>query len=137
MLDIGWSEMLLIAVIMIVVVGPKDLPHVLRAIGKVMRKVRGMADEFRRGVDDFMREAELKDLQDGVNQVKDFNLNRLRAETERQFSQSLNQTIDLDAATARKAPANGAAPSGDATPPQAEQPAAAPPKATGTDNKDA
>lgn len=136
MLDIGWSEMLFIAVIMIVVVGPKDLPHVLRAIGKVMRKVRGMADEFRRGVDDFMREAELKDLQDGVNQVKDFNLNRLRAETERQFSQSLNQTIDLDAATARKAPTNGAAPSGDATPPQAEQPAA-PPKATGTDNKDA
>jgi sec-independent protein translocase protein TatB len=134
MLDVGWSEMLVIAVILIVVVGPKDLPHVLRALGKVVRKMRGMADEFRRGVDDFIRESELKDLKDGVNQVKDFNLNRLRSETERQFNQSLNQTIDLDAGSgpgSGKRPANEAGTAGEAaSPPKVEA-------ATGTDNKDA
>jgi sec-independent protein translocase protein TatB len=142
MLDVGWSEMLVIAVVLIVVVGPKDLPHVLRAIGKVVRKARGMADEFRRGVDDFIRESELKDLKDGVNQVKDFNLNRLRSETERQFNQSMNQTIDLDAGPGPKAGpgagkhlANGAGATGEAVPPPKTEPAKA--AATGTDNKDA
>jgi sec-independent protein translocase protein TatB len=128
MVDIGWSEMLAIAVILIVVVGPKDLPQVLRAIGKVVRKVRGMADEFRRGVDEFMRESELKDIKDGVQQVKNFNLDRLKAETERNFDASMNQTVDPSSSSGSAASSD----EGSSAPQKAE-----PAKASGTDDKDA
>lgn|GEM_PF-5710302 len=130
--------MLAIAVILIVVVGPKDLPHVLRAIGKVVRKVRGMADEFRRGVDEFIRESELKDLKDGVSQVKDFNLNRLKAETERQFNQSMSQTIEPSGPPSGGPGANGSGAA--AAPAEPPAPKAEPAKAAAgaaPDNKDA
>lgn len=140
MIDIGWSEMLAIAIVMIVVVGPKDLPAVLRAIGKMVRKVRGMADEFRRGVDDFMRESELKELKDGVQQVKDFNLDRLKSETERQFNQTVGGSIDPSKSPGTASGTGGgeaAKPAGEtsSTPAPKSEPANAPPPAS-SDNKD-
>lgn len=64
---IGYTELVVIAVAAIIVIGPKDLPRVLRALGKTMGKLRGMAREFQGHLDDAMREAGLdevkKDLQ--------------------------------------------------------------------------
>jgi sec-independent protein translocase protein TatB len=64
---IGYTELVVIAVAAIIVIGPKDLPRVLRALGKTMGKLRGMAREFQGHLDDVMREAGLdevkKDLQ--------------------------------------------------------------------------
>jgi sec-independent protein translocase protein TatB len=48
MFDVGWSEMLVIAVVLIVVVGPKDLPRMLRQFGRTTSKLRAMAGDFRR-----------------------------------------------------------------------------------------
>jgi len=79
MFDIGWSELMVVAVILVVVVGPKDLPGVLRGLGRVTRKMRGMADEFRRGVDEFIRESELQELKKSVD--TNFSLEKLKAET--------------------------------------------------------
>jgi sec-independent protein translocase protein TatB len=79
MFDVGWSELMVVAVILVVVVGPKDLPGVLRGLGRVTRKMRGMADEFRRGVDEFIRESELQELKKSVD--TNFNLEKLKAET--------------------------------------------------------
>jgi sec-independent protein translocase protein TatB len=62
MFDIAWTEMLVIAVVMIVVVGPKELPGMLRTIGKTTAKLRTMAGEFRKQFDDALKEAELDDL---------------------------------------------------------------------------
>ena len=62
MFDIGWSELLLIGIVALVVIGPKDLPKVLRALGTMMSKVRSMASEFQGQFQDAMREAELSDL---------------------------------------------------------------------------
>ena len=62
MLDIGWTEMMMIAVVVIIVVGPKDLPQVLRTFGRWVAKMRGMAQEFHRSLDDLAREADLEDL---------------------------------------------------------------------------
>ena len=70
MFDIGWPELLVIATILIVVVGPKDLPHMLRAFGRTMSKVRGMAAEFRTQFDDALREAELDEVRKAVSDVK-------------------------------------------------------------------
>ncbi len=62
MLDIGWPELFLIAVVTIVVVGPRELPRVVRTVSGVIRKVRGMAAEFQSTLDDMAREADLDDI---------------------------------------------------------------------------
>lgn len=62
MFDIGWSELLLVLVVALVVVGPKDLPRLMRLIGKWVGKARHMADQFRASFDELARETELDEL---------------------------------------------------------------------------
>jgi sec-independent protein translocase protein TatB len=73
MLDIGWTELLVIAVILIVVVGPKDLPPMLRAFGKMTSKLRGMAGEFRQQFDEALKEADMEDVGKAVRDIKSLN----------------------------------------------------------------
>lgn len=73
MLDIGWTELLVIAVILIVVVGPKDLPPMIRAFGKMTARLRKTAGEFRAQFDEALREAELDELRQTVNDVRNLN----------------------------------------------------------------
>lgn len=72
MLDLGWSELLVVAVVMIVVVGPKDLPKMLRAFGKATSKLRSTANEFRTHFDEAMREAELDEVKKTIDGVKQY-----------------------------------------------------------------
>lgn len=62
MFDIGWTELVVIACIAIIVVGPKDLPKMLRAFGKTMGSLRRMAGDFQRQFDDALKEAELDEV---------------------------------------------------------------------------
>ncbi len=64
MLDIGWSELLLVGVLALLVVGPRELPRLLRTVGRWAGKARGLAREFQRTMDDVAREADLKELAD-------------------------------------------------------------------------
>lgn len=73
MLEVGWSEILVIALILIIVVGPKDLPGMLRTFGRMASRVRGMANEFRSQFDEALREAELDDVRKGLNEVNKLN----------------------------------------------------------------
>lgn len=68
--QIGMAEMILLAIIALVVVGPKDLPRLLQGVAKMIRKVRGMADEFRAGFDQMAREAELDDMRKEIEALK-------------------------------------------------------------------
>ena len=63
MFDIGYSELLVIAVVALVVIGPKDLPRVMRTVGNWVGRARGMARHFRSGLDTMMREAELEEME--------------------------------------------------------------------------
>lgn len=63
MLDIAPSELLAVAVIALLVIGPKDLPRVMRVVGQWVGKARGMARHFRSGFDNMIREAELEDME--------------------------------------------------------------------------
>jgi len=63
MLDIGSSELLLIVIVAVVVIGPKDLPRALYKIGQLLGKARSMSRHFRAGVDAMIREAEMEDLE--------------------------------------------------------------------------
>ncbi len=73
MLDVGWTEMLVIAIVMIVVVGPKDLPKMLRTFGKTTAKMRSMAGDFRKQFDDALKEAELDGVKDSLNELRKMN----------------------------------------------------------------
>ncbi|MBL9067571.1 MAG: twin-arginine translocase subunit TatB [Sphingopyxis sp.] len=63
MFDVAPTELLLVIVVALVVIGPKDLPKAMRFVGKWMGKARGMARHFRSGLDTMMREAELEELE--------------------------------------------------------------------------
>ena len=63
MLDIAPSELLLVAVVALVVIGPKDLPKALRVLGYWVGRARGVARQFRAGFDEMVREAELADME--------------------------------------------------------------------------
>jgi sec-independent protein translocase protein TatB len=68
--EIGASELLVIAVVALIVVGPKDLPLLLRRIGQFMAKLRNMASEFRASFDDMARQSELDDLRKEVEAMR-------------------------------------------------------------------
>ncbi|WP_244670733.1 Sec-independent protein translocase protein TatB, partial [Rhodoplanes elegans] len=71
MFDIGWSELLLIGVVALIAIGPKELPGVLRAVGQWTGKMRRMAAEFQGQFQEALREAEMADLKKQVDELND------------------------------------------------------------------
>ncbi len=71
MFDIGWSELVVIAVVALIAIGPKELPGVLRMVGQWMGKARKMAAEFQGQFQEAMREAEMADLKKSFDEVRD------------------------------------------------------------------
>ena len=69
MFDISWTEFVLIGIVALIVIGPKELPGVLRTLGQYTRKVRGMAAEFQNQFQEAMREAEMGDLKKQVDEM--------------------------------------------------------------------
>src|SRR5436190_6136547 len=69
MFDIGWSELVVIAVVALIAIGPKELPGVLRMVGQWMGKARRMAGEFQAQFQEAMREAEVADLKKQFDDV--------------------------------------------------------------------
>jgi sec-independent protein translocase protein TatB len=67
--DIAWSELALIGAVALIVIGPKDLPRVMRSLGQWTRRARAMAAEFQRNLDEMMREAELDEIRKEVEKV--------------------------------------------------------------------
>ncbi len=73
MFDIGWSELLLVAIVAIIVIGPKELPGVLRNLGRMMTKLRRTADDFRRQFEESVNEAGAGDLRREMNTIRSLN----------------------------------------------------------------
>jgi sec-independent protein translocase protein TatB len=82
MFDIAWSELLVIIVVALVVVGPKDLPRLMRTAGQWAGRARAMADQFRRSFDDIARQSELDDLRAEVTKLQQTQVIDPRAEIE-------------------------------------------------------
>jgi len=62
MLDLSWSHILIVLIVALVVVGPKDLPRLMRMTGRWVAKARAMADQFRKSFDEMARQSELDEL---------------------------------------------------------------------------
>ncbi len=81
MLDIGWSEMLIVAVVALLVIGPKDLPKMLHTIGRYAGKVRAIAREFQDSIDDAVRETELAEVKKQLDNAGNFDLKKTVTES--------------------------------------------------------
>ena len=102
MFDIGWSELVLIGVVALIAIGPKELPGVLRTVGQWMGKARRMAAEFQGQFQEAMREAEMADLKKSFDEVKEaasgFTGNNLMTSLQKDVSSALNiEDIDKPA----------------------------------------
>ena len=71
MFDIGWGELVVIGIVALIAIGPKELPTVLRTLGQYMGKVRRMAAEFQGQFQDALREAEMADLKKHADDIKE------------------------------------------------------------------
>ena len=72
MFDFAWSEIALIAVVAMIAIGPKDMPVAMRAVTGWVKKARRMAAEFQTHVDEMMREADLSEVRNSINQIRQF-----------------------------------------------------------------
>ncbi|NGN44427.1 twin-arginine translocase subunit TatB [Mesorhizobium sp. CGMCC 1.15528] len=114
MFDIGWTEMLVIAVVMIVVVGPKDLPRMLRTFGKTTAKLRTMAGDFQKQFNEALKEAELDDVKKSVDELRSLNP---AAEIKKQLNPFEKAASDVRAgldAAMKPTPSTAAEPASDA-----------------------
>jgi sec-independent protein translocase protein TatB len=112
--DIGWPEFMLIGVVALVVIGPKDLPAALRVAGYWVRKARTLSREFHSSVEQMMREVELHEVQNELRKATEFNLDH-----------EFNKIIDPATVSAAGAQAQAIPDHFDATPaPLIEEPPA-------------
>jgi sec-independent protein translocase protein TatB len=143
--DIGWGELVLIGVVALIVIGPKELPATLRTVGQYMTKIRRMAAEFQSQFQEAMREAEMADLkqhfdtiQDAAKDLRNFDpVGTVRSEIEGAASDKLPSASPASSATSPPAAESAApslsAPAGapPAEPPTAPAGEAAPPASAG------
>ena len=122
MFDLAWSEIAVIVVVAIVVIGPKDLPDTIRTVAKGIGKLRRMAGELQGHLDEVVREAKLEDVRDQIRDIRNFDI---KGEIQRTVDKdgSLRSAFNDDpfraqpvTPSADAAPAVQAAPVGEATP---------------------
>jgi len=83
MFDIGWFELFFVVVMAVVVVGPKDLPKMMRNVGRWTGRARAMADQFRRSFDDMARQSELEEMRTEMMKIQnDTSLAQIKRETD-------------------------------------------------------
>lgn len=90
MFDIGWQEIFLIAVVALIVIGPKDLPRALKTVTGALRKVKGMARDFQSGLDDIVRESDLAEMR-----------KQIEAEAGGDIRKKIEDSIDPDGSVSR------------------------------------
>lgn len=95
MFDLGWTEIAVIIVVAIVVIGPKDLPGAVRGVAQQIGKIRRWAAEARGTLDEVVREAKLDDVRNQINEIRNFDL---KGEVERAVDPTgdLKKTFDDD-----------------------------------------
>lgn len=92
MFDLSWSHILIVLIVALVVVGPKDLPRMMRTVGAWVGKARNMANEFRRSFDEMAKQSELDELRAEIEALRK---ERPFADVEADLHQSILPTDDV------------------------------------------
>lgn len=140
MFEIGWSELLLIGIVALIAIGPKELPTVLRTLGQWMSKLRRMASEFQSQFQEAMREAEMADLKKQVDEMTSqaqsyasfdpvSEVKRELESTQQQIESAMVDTAGAATPSSPVAAEPSASPAGAALPAAPATDAAAPPSA--------
>ncbi|MDI3306952.1 MAG: Sec-independent protein translocase protein TatB [Acetobacteraceae bacterium] len=85
MFDLAWSELALIGVVALVVIGPKDLPNAVRGLARGIQKLRRMASEFQQHADELVKEANLQEVRQQISEIRNFN-----------FRDEIERAVDSD-----------------------------------------
>ena len=117
MFDIGGLEMALILLVALLVVGPKELPRLLKTVGHWVRKARGLAREFQSGLDQMVQEAELEDAKKMVDMGRNLNVDKIVEKVIDPTGSVRDEAAELQDAVRDKGPA------GEPDEPAAETPA--------------
>jgi sec-independent protein translocase protein TatB len=72
MFDFAWSEIMVIGVVAMIMIGPKDLPKTMKTVTGMIKKARKMASEFQTHVDEMIREADLTEVKESLNEIRNF-----------------------------------------------------------------
>lgn len=126
MFDLGWSELLVIGVAALIVVGPKDLPRLLRTLGQYTARAKGIAREFQRSMEEAARQADLDELKDVKKTLDDVR------DTQYEMQRSMGQSFLDDPAKKpkkKKAPKPAADEPADTATPEAPAPESPAPEA--------
>jgi sec-independent protein translocase protein TatB len=105
MFDLSWGEMGIIAVVALVVLGPKELPNALRTMSTLMKNARKLAGEFQSGVNEIIREADLEDARKKLQEVQSLNKNQIQNAIEK----AVDPTGEMKAALTVEADPTGPA----------------------------
>lgn len=128
MFDLGWSEMMVILVVALIVIGPRDLPRVARNVGRWVAKARAMAREFQNQLEDMARETELDKVKQDIEKAG-------RTDVKRSIEKTVDPEGELgrafDTTDKERAPRRASRSSGKSAP--AEEPRAETPAAESTD----
>ena len=129
MFDVGWSELMVIAVVAIVVIGPKDLPRVMRLVGRWSGKLKRMARDFQGQFNEALREAELDDVRKDIVDIG----KGLSQEMAKAGAAIEKSSADINKGMTIAAPAVAAPPADTAPAAETPAPAAEPPEAVPTE----
>jgi sec-independent protein translocase protein TatB len=105
MFDLSWGEMGIIAVVALVVLGPKELPNALRTVSGLMKNARKLAGEFQSGVNEIIREADLEEARKKLQEVQSLNKNQIQNAIEK----AVDPTGEMKAALTVEADPTGPA----------------------------
>ena len=70
MFSFGWSEIILTVIVVIIVVGPKEIPNLLKQIGSFSKSIKKVSREFKKSLNDIAKESDLKDVKDSISEIK-------------------------------------------------------------------
>ena len=104
MFDIGWGELLVIGIVALVVIGPKELPAVLRTMGQGMAKLRRMASEFQGQFQEAMREAEISELKKEADKLAESAISMNPLTQVEKIGDDLQKSLDMPSAAAPVVP---------------------------------
>ncbi len=105
--DIGWSEMAVIALLTLIVIGPKELPRVMRTVAHWVRKAQSLAREFQSGLDQMVQEAELEDAKKMVDMGRNLNIDKVVEKVIDPTGSVREEAAELQDAVRDKEPAGG------------------------------